>query len=65
MGDNDTQNVEGAAKKVGSKFENPDSIPSAGGKKVGEEHMGESRRLGENERSNEEGGDGKSVSKFL
>ena len=63
MADNDNENKstgEETVKKTGNKLENPDAIPTAGGKKVGEEHMGESKRLGENERSNEEGGDGKS-----
>ena len=48
MGDNDNQQE---APKKGNKLENPDSIPSAGGQKIGEEHQGESKMLGENSRS--------------
>ena len=56
--DNQDSGEKEVKKSTGNKLENPDAIPSAGGKKIGEEHMGESKRLGENERSNEEGGDG-------
>lgn len=40
-----------------NKLENPESIPTAGGKKLGEDHMGESKMLKDGQRNEEESGD--------
>ena len=53
------------SKQHTNKLENPESIPTAGDKQIGEDHKGESKMLGDNARSESVAASGNADGEFL